>query len=596
MCGILGQINARAPIDGRVFDQMRDVLAHRGPDGAGSWFSHNQKVALGHRRLAFLDLSAAGHQPMGNERGKLWITLNGEIYNYLELRQELQALGHQFKTRTDTETLLLGYEQWGLEVLRKVKGMFAFGIWDEARQELLLARDRFGIKPLYYGWMEGNFYFASELKAILAGLPARPALRESAISDYLAYRYVPSPGTIWEGFYKLPPASYLILSPENLSSPRESGCYWALQPASQRADPAEAAEQVGKLLTKSVQEHLRSDVPIGNFLSGGYDSSALLAYSKALGNQPEAFAIGFHGWAQSEHQYAELAARHLDTPLHTTLVGAEQLELLEVLAYHYDEPIADISTVPTYLVSQLASHYNKAVLSGEGADELFGGYTWQKAIARHGRWQAWAAYGWQKLRAKPGNYFVERYAEAMAMGRFNHHNLSTILHPRLHPAIPAFSEWFYAKHYRPGMQPLKAFQYLDLKTFMAELVLTKIDRASMAHSLEVRVPFLDHELVEYLFQLHPAVYFRQAQTKYLLWENIRQRLPEAILQRPKQGFVGPDSYYMDLNWYRQHLQDGCLIQDAVVSSSGLEELFRQKSHWQLWKLIVLEKWWKRWMR
>ncbi len=596
MCGIVGQANTRAPIHLATFEGMRDTLAHRGPDDAGSWLSEDGRVALGHRRLSFLDLTPAGHQPMCNERGNLWLVLNGEIYNYLELRAELEARGHRFKSQTDTEVLLHGYEEWGVRLLEKIKGMFAFGIWDEEKHELFLARDRFGIKPLYYGWIDGNFYFASELKAIIKGLPGRPALRLGAISEYLTYRYVPSPHTIWEGLYKLPPAHYLLLSPKEAWNYPKPQAYWSLEPANRKIRPEEAIERVGHILRRSVQEHLRSEVPIGNFLSGGYDSSALAAFSTMLGKQPETFSIGFEGWAQSEHRYAETVAKHLGVPIHTTIVGAEQLEVLDTLAYHYDEPIADISIIPTYMVSQLASRYNKAVLSGEGADEIFGGYTWQKEIARFRPWQAWAASALQRLSGSPKNHFVERYAEAMAMGRFHSGNLPGILHPRLHGSIPPFSEWFYASHYRPGEWPLKAFQYLDIKTFMAELVLTKIDRASMAHSLEVRVPFLGHELVEYLFQLHPSVYFRQGETKFLLRENIRRHLPEAILGRPKQGFVGPDSYYMGLAWYHQHLHKGCLIQDEILSGKGLEELFRQKSHWQLWKLIVLEKWWKRWMR
>ncbi|MCB0572333.1 MAG: asparagine synthase (glutamine-hydrolyzing) [Phaeodactylibacter sp.] len=597
MCGILGQACSQGAINLHTFEQMRDTLAHRGPDDAGLWCSEDKRIALGHRRLSFLDLSDAGHQPMANEDGAIWIVLNGEVYNYLELREMLVAQGHRFRSRSDTEVLIHGYEEWGLTgLLGRINGMYAFALWDGKKGELLLARDHFGIKPLYYGWVGGQFYFASELKAILKGLASRPALRLASVSDYLAYRYVPGPYTIWEGLYKLPAANYLRLSQREGFGAAQPACYWQLEPASHKTSPGEAAVRVGELLKNSVSEHLRSDVPVGHFLSGGYDSSALAVYSTALGQRPNAFSIGFEGWARSEHQYAETVANHLGIPLYTTIVGAEQLELMDTLAYHYDEPIADISIIPTYMVSQLARRHNKAVLSGEGADEIFGGYTWQREIAHFGRWRARAAQALQKLSGGPANYFVERYAEAMAMGRFRSDNLPSMLHPRMQAGIPAFSEWFYASHYRPGEWPLKAFQYLDVKAFMGELVLTKIDRASMAHGLEVRVPFLDRTLVEYLFQLHPSVYFRFGQTKSLLWENIRHSLPAAILNRPKQGFVGPDSYYMNLEWYREHLHNGYLIQDEVISREGLDSLFREKSHWRLWKLIVLEKWWNRWMR
>jgi asparagine synthase (glutamine-hydrolysing) len=588
MCGIIGQLNLRQPVDSRLFDAMRDTLAHRGPDGYGSWLSADCRLALGHRRLAFLDLSAEGRQPMSDCSGSVHITFNGEIYNYRELRQQLTGEGWQFRSQTDTEVLLYAYRQWGTGMLSRLKGMFAFGLWDEKKRQLLLARDRFGIKPLYYGWSDGNFYFASELKAILRGLPQRPPLRQASLADFLSYRYIPSPHTIWENFYKLPPASFLLLSGGQV----KVETYWQLRPGSDAPDEQEAAMEVGRLLVKSMHEHRRSDVPVGNFLSGGYDSSALTALSVALGYDTRAFSIGFRQWDKSEHLYAADTARALGVALDTTLVGDEQLALCGQLAYHYDEPLGDISTIPTYMVSQLASGHCKAVLSGEGADEIFGGYTWQHAVA-----------GWPAAMARlaqPGRWgrqrVIRHYAEAMAMGRFGRENLTSILHPRLHTSLPPDSDWFYRRHYLPWQPPLKNVQNLDIQTFMSELVLTKIDRASMAHSLEVRVPFLDHELVEYMFSLHPSVYYRPGRTKFLLWKNIRPLLPAAVFERPKQGFVGPDVYYMHIDWYRQQLQQGCLLADEVIRPEGLAALLQQKSHWHLWKLLVLEKWWQQWMR
>ena len=593
MCGIIGQLNSRQPVDRCLFDAMRDTLAHRGPDGYGSWLSADRRLALGHRRLALLDLSDEGRQPMSDCSGRLHITFNGEIYNYPELREQLMRKGCQFRSQTDTEVLLYAYQQWGTGMLSRLKGMFAFGLWDEKKRQLLLARDRFGIKPLYYGWSDGNFYFASELKAILRGLPQRPTLRTASLADFLSYRYIPTPHTSWENFYKLPPASFLLLCPEQAASGRPvAETYWQLRPGRDTPAEDEAAREVGRLLVKSVQEHRRSDVPVGNFLSGGYDSSALTALSVALGYSTRAFSIGFRQWDKSEHLYAADTARALGVPLDTTLVGDEQLALSEQLAYHYDEPLGDISTIPTYMVSQLASRHGKAVLSGEGADEIFGGYTWQQAV---GGWPAATARIAQLSRwGQPR--VVRHYAQAMAMGRFGHENLAAVLHPRLHGGIPADSDWFYRQHYLPWQPPLKNIQYLDIHTFMSELVLTKIDRASMAHSLEVRVPFLDHELVEYMFSLHPSVYYRPGQPKYLLWKNIRPLLPAAVFERPKQGFVGPDVYYMNIDWYRRQLQQGCLLADEVISGEGLAALLQQKSHWHLWKLLVLEKWWQRWMR
>lgn len=593
MCGIVGQISWGKAIEPARFNAKRDTLRHRGPDDTDSWFSADKRIALGHRRLSLVDLSASGRQPMCNEDGTLWLTFNGEIYNYVELRSLLQKSGHLFSSNTDSEVLLHGYEEWGIELLPRLKGMFAFGIWDDKQEQLFLARDRFGIKPLYYGWLGDQFYFASELKAILHGLPQKPLLNKSAVCDYLTYRYVPSPKTIWEDVYKLPPAHYLLLDYNKNSKAETPVKYWELNSNRRKVLENEAVEKVHYLLKQSLKEHLRSDIQIGSFLSGGYDSSALAYYMHQQQQSVNTFSIGFKDWAQSEHLYARMVADHLEVENEACIVGDEQLDLVEKLSYHYDEPIADISIIPTYMVSELAHQHTKAVLSGEGADEIFGGYTWQKEIAGWSRGAAQWAFV-KNFITKGNNEFVERYAHAMAMGRFTHSNLSCYLHPDFQAVIPDNSEWFYVQHYQSLQNPLKSFQYLDIKTFMGELVLTKIDRASMAHSLEVRVPFLDHELVEYLYDLHESVYYKPDITKYLLYENIKTALPTSILQRKKQGFVGPDRYYMNIEWYKQHLTNGKIIQENIIATKGLQQLIEQKDHWRLWKLLILEKWLQQW--
>lgn len=593
MCGILGQISLSTPIEKAIFDAKRDTLQHRGPDDANSWFSENQCIALGHRRLALVDLSASGQQPMCNEDGTLWLTFNGEIYNYIELKNTLQKAGHIFKSNTDSEVLLHGYEEWGIQLLARLKGMFAFGIWDDREKQLFLARDRFGIKPLYYGWLGDQFYFASELKAILHILPQKPSLNKNAICDYLAYRYVPSPKTIWHGLHKLPPAHYLLLDVNKNVKLEKPLSYWQLSTERIKVADNEAVETIDFLLSQSIREHLRSDIQIGSFLSGGYDSSALVYYMNRQHYPVKTFSIGFENWEQSEHFYARTVADHLGIKNHACIVGEEQLNLVDKLMYHYDEPIADISIIPTYVVSQLARQHTKAVFSGEGADEIFGGYTWQKDIAPYTKKSAYKAFI-KHFFTKGNNNFVERYAHAMAMGRFTNKNLAEYLHPDYHEFISNNSEWFYAQHYQPFQHPLKSFQYLDIKTFMGELVLTKIDRASMAHSLEVRVPFLDHELVEYLYNLHEVVYYKPEFTKYLLFQNIKNALPPAILQRKKQGFVGPDRYYMNINWYANQLINGKIIQENIIKNAGLHQLIKEKDHWRLWKLLILEKWLQVW--
>jgi len=595
MCGILAQVSPNNPIHPTLFQQKRDTLIHRGPDGAGTWMSEDKSVALGHRRLSFLDLSESGQQPMTNEDGTLWLTFNGEIYNYLELREELIGRGHRFASDTDSEVIIHAYEEWGLNALQRLNGMFAFALWQTTSQELLLARDRYGIKPLYYGQLNGSLFAASELKAILHGESSRPNVSDRAIGQYLAYRFIPSPGTIWEGLYKVPPGHYVLFQPfgkkgPDIPSPR---AYWEM-PYPNPSREKDLSERVNTLLSQSVRRHLRSDVPIGAFLSGGYDSSALVAYMREAGTTPNTFTIGFTNWTESEDQYAQMVADHLGCPLKKTIVGKEQLSLLDTLVYHYDEPIADISIIPTYMVSELASRDRKAVFSGEGADELFGGYWWQKKAATLPFWRYQLEKWTDRLTRRHPSFMVEQYAEAMSMGRFTEHNLPDLLHPGRTEALDDYADWFYEAHYQHQLAPLKAFQRLDVRSFMGELVLTKIDRASMAHSLEVRVPFLDNDLFDTVFPLPPTQFFRKDTTKYLLHQNLKDRLPKRILDRPKQGFVGPDTYYMDIPWYADVLRDGKLINDQVIQRSAVDRLVKEEKHWELWKLAVLEKWMQRW--
>lgn len=585
MCGITGWISAQASCEEAVLLNMRDTLVHRGPDDAGLWRAQDGRAGLAHRRLTFLDLGASGRQPMCNEDGSMWLVFNGEIYNYLELRAELLALGHVFRSNSDSEVLLHGYEAWGQKMLGRLKGMFAFALWDEKRRQLFLARDRFGIKPLYYADFGGNFLFGSEIKAILANPCVRRDVNRKAVLDYLVYRYIPSPDTIWQGIHKLPPAHFLLFDADKQTTQTQR--YWAIPDRATRLAETEAIEKVDALLLQSVREHMRADVPIGAFLSGGYDSSALVYYQRRLGFVPHTFSIGFHDWPGSEHQFALQVAEHLGVPNAHVLVGEAQLPLLEQLMYHYDEPIGDISILPTFLVSQLAATSRKAVLSGEGADELFGGYTWQKAIAPTNPWHYW-------LKASRRNWLTERYADAMSMGRFGKGIFERYLGPEWIEAQPNDPEWFYRANARPDLPPLKATQHLDTRAFMGELVLTKIDRASMANSLETRVPFLDHELFETVIALRQSVFYRPDVTKFLLFKNIEKHLPDNILQRKKQGFVGPDRYYMNFPWYAKTLRDGALIQAGLLTPVGLENLLKEEDHWRLWKFAVLEFWWRRW--
>ena len=591
MCGIVGQVERQGIVDSADFvvhlEAMRETLAHRGPDDAGTWLSADGRVGLGHRRLAIVDLTPSGHQPMPSEDERLWLTLNGEIYNQRELRTSLESRGHRFRSTCDAEVVLHGYEEWGLGVLERLSGMFAFGLWDQREQELLLARDRFGIKPLYYFASADRLLFASEAKGLLAHPCVPREVDWSALCDYLVYRYVPSPKCIWKGLAKLPPASWLRLDRSGEITVQE---YWRLPPGARFSTAEAAAEAVDERLVAAVGRHLASDVPVGSFLSGGYDSSALALYRHRLGADGPSFAIGFADWPESEHRYAGQVAAHLGLEHRNWILGPESLALVRRLAWTYDEPLADISIVPTFAVSHLAARDVKTVLSGEGADEIFCGYTWQRDfMAMFGASGAGAADD------PTADDLVAFYAGAMAMGGFDRERLAGLLHPDLHAHLPDDPWWFYRRLVRPELPPLQRLQWLDIKAFMGELVLTKVDRASMANSLEVRVPFLDPELVELLFGFDPSVYFRPGEQKPLLRANLEGKLPEAILERRKQGFVGPDAYYQNNNWYSGLLDESRLVRDGVLQGPAVPALLAAGDHWRLWKIAVLELWYREWL-
>lgn len=591
MCGIVGLVQAERPVDQIIFNAMRDTLTHRGPDDCGSEFLDAGRTALGHRRLSFLDLSAHGRQPLANEDGTVWVVFNGEIYNFEALREELIGAGHVFATRTDTEVLVHGYEAWGDGLVDRLKGMFAFAIFDQSRRRLLLARDRFGIKPLYWTLQAGRFAFASELKALVACPDLRHSLDIGSMADYLNYRYVPSPKTIWREISKLPPAQVLVFDCDRFTvSTRE---YWTPPFGNRRAPAEELVGQLGDRLAESVRIHARADVPVGAFLSGGYDSSAIVECRVAVGDRPDTFAIGFEGWNDSEHLHAQTVADALGVPLHHELVTEQSLELLEVMPDVYDEPIADISILPTWLVSRLAARHVKAATSGEGADELLGGYWWQmKMFDLQPR--GWLARARQWL-GRGGLDVVAFYADAMAMGRFDRPEMERAFVPDHHAALPADPDWFYRGHFDRRQSPFRAVQRLDMKCFMGELVLVKVDRASMAHSLEVRVPFLDHELYADLLGVHEECVVRSGVTKYLLQENLRGRVPDSILARRKQGFVGPEEHYRTFDLYRDLLANSRLVADGILRADYVASRFAEQDPWRLWKLFVLERWYRRWV-
>lgn len=587
MCGIIGIWNFKECIDRTEFTGLRDLLTHRGPDGSGMFINQNENVALGHRRLSLIDLSDTGTQPMCNEDKTVWLTANGEIYNYKELRKELIDQGHQFVSGSDSEIIIHGYEEWGTDVLNKLKGMFAFCIYDLEKQLFFIARDRFGIKPCYYYHMNNVFLFASELKSIVSYHDFNKKLDAASVCNYLTYRYIPSPQTIWKNTFKLPPAHFLIINENQTIKITE---YWKLESNTQHYNEKYLIEKTDELLHNAIKQHLESDVRVGSFLSGGYDSSAIVSYMNRLRYPTQTFSIGFNGWEQSEHKYAEIVSSKFHTEHYAEILDSSSLDIVDYLMNFYDEPLADISIVPTYFVSHLASNNVKAVLSGEGSDELFAGYTWHQNI--HSKRSIW-----EKLmhRQRENDYSVLNYAKAMSMGLYDKKNLKKIMGKDYQKIIPDDPFWFYTQHYKHGWGNIKSYQYLDIKTFMGELVLNKIDRAGMANSLEVRVPFLDHELFEFVFNLPEQDYVKKNTQKFLLYENIKDTMPDQILQRKKQGFVGPDSYYMNIEWYRKNLKNSRLVSVGIINEDALNDLIINSDHWRLWKILILEKWVRCWL-
>ena len=333
-------------------------------------------------------------------------------------------------------------------------------------------------------------------------------------------------------------------------------------------------------------------MPVGSFLSGGYDSSAIIYYMSRFGYTPSTFAIGFEGWDVSEHLYADMVAKQYHTKHHNLILESQSLDLLDHLVWVYDEPNGDISTIPTYLVSQEAAKSVKAVMSGEGSDEFLMGYQWQKEYKP--KKSPLKEQLLSLFRPESDPYILRYYANAMAMGRFDSNELQKLLHPDLHQNINPNPDWYYNSLYNKSLPDLKAIQTMDVKHFMGELVLAKIDRASMANSLEVRVPFLDHEICEFVFQLKSEVYYKKSETKHLLYQNIKGHLPNEVLQRKKQGFVGPDKYYMNLPWYESRLNESKLVKDGIVNGGYIQQLLANKDHWRLWKVAVMETWYRRW--
>jgi asparagine synthase (glutamine-hydrolysing) len=595
MCGITGILDtlSKADVDQALLDRMNESQHHRGPDEGGLHLEPG--LGLGHRRLSIIDLSS-GQQPLFNEDGSVVVVFNGEIYNFQGLAQELQALGHTFRTHCDTEVIVHAWEQWGEACVTRFTGMFAFAIWDRNQQTLFLARDRLGVKPLYYALLpDGQFIFGSELKALLIHPNLPREIEPCAVEDYFAYGYVPEPKTILRHACKLPPAHTLtVRRGRSLPAPH---AYWDVPflPVTVR-DENEAGEELIRRLREAVKMRLIAEVPLGAFLSGGVDSSAVVAMMAGLSSDPvKTCSISFGDPRFNESDYAAQVAARYHTDHRVEAVEPDDFELVDRLAYLYDEPYADSSALPTYRVCELARRQVTVALSGDGGDENFAGYrryrwhTYEERLRSLlplplrrvvfgflGRAYPKADWAPKVLRAKST---LEALARDHIEGYF--HSVSILGDPLRQQLFSAdFRRQLQAyqavevlrAHARraPTDHPLSLVQYLDMKTYLVGDILTKVDRASMAHALEVRVPLLDdHALVEWISGLPPVWKLRGREGKYLFKKALRPYLPDAILYRPKMGFAVPLA-----SWFRGPLRERLreAVLGKVMTDSGFFDL------------------------
>jgi asparagine synthase (glutamine-hydrolysing) len=642
MCGIVGQFNfggvAGSEVSARdraIVQQMRDSIAHRGPDDAGLWQSADGRVVLGHRRLSIVDLSPAGHQPMSNEDGSVWITFNGEIYNHAELRTQLRLDDrHTFRSRSDTEVIVHLYEERQVGVVGAIDGMFGFGLWDAARRRLVLARDRMGKKPVYYVVVAGRLLFASEIKALLAHPDVARRIDLVALNEYLTFSNVPEPRTMFEGIRKLPAGHTLVCDEQgNLTIER----YWSPLDGPAWTAPAnrgEAVERVRHLVKAAVKKRLMADVPVGAFLSGGVDSSTNVALMSQLVSTPlQTFTIEFTGFGPAENFHDVPYARQVAAMFgcrHTEVqvTAAEALRYVPEMVEHQDEPLGDPACLPMHFVSRAARDAGvKVVLVGEGSDEVFCGYPDFARLWKtyHGRWSQLTKLpplvrravkrGAELAGAPSGRVDVLRRAaegEPLYMGLdvvFFDWEKQALYTPAGRAAMPNKAADTAAAYYReiaerrPDADFSQQMSYVELRNRLPELLLMRVDKFSMQHSLEARAPFLDHELATYALSLPAAMKLEGERTKAVLKDAAHQWLPTEVVERTKQGFRVPLPAWLrgELGpWAEDLLRRSPLRKLGILDFDHILELWRRHRDgvadhsFDLWCLINLSGWYEHW--
>ena len=641
MCGIAGFVDGSA---GRSSDldvvagKMTGSLRHRGPDDAGIWSDAEAGVALGHRRLSVVDLSAAGHQPMLSRDGRYAITYNGEVYGYAALRAELEARGVSFTGHCDTEVLVEAIATYGLEAtVPRLIGMFAFAVWDRKERTLKLVRDRLGIKPLYWGQFGSLFFFGSELKALRAHPGWTPKIDRGAVAQFLRHSEIPAPRTIYEGVSKLAPGTILTLPWHGKPS---IAAYWSAREIARKGvanriegSDKELTDRLETLLADAVRLRMIADVPLGALLSGGVDSSTVVALMKAVNAGPvKTFTVGFDLPGYDESAHAETIARHLGTEHHTLTVTPQQaLDVMPRLPEWYDEPFADSSQIPTYLISAMTRQHVTVALSGDGGDELFAGYSRYQAADRYAggvhrwprplrkafgaaitalspqRWDNLAPYLPARLRVPQFGDKLYKLANLMRANGADDSYRSIITHWQPAELMPDTAEpdaiWADRSVNDDFPDLVERMQFFDLAGYLPDDILTKLDRASMAVALEARVPLLDHRVVEFAWSLPRRAKLREGTSKWLLRQVLYRYVPPALIERPKMGFAIPLA-----EWLRGPLRGWAedLLDERRLRETGLVNTRRVRALWQehlggrgnyqhlLWDILMLEAWRARW--
>lgn len=572
MCGIIGFASSNKPIRPEVFDAMRDTMIHRGPDGMGSEFWANGKIAFGHRRLSIIDLSEDGAQPMANEDNTVWLSFNGEIYNFREVKKILSGK-YTFHSKTDSEVLIYGYQEWGIEgLLERIEGMFAFAIYDTTKEAVFFARDRVGIKPLHYFYKEGTLIFASELKAIKAYPDFKAEINSDALASYFRLRYILAPLSIYKDCAKLLPGHYAVFD-QKLGS-LQTQCYYSLQDHIEESteDEEKLILKIRAALDESVKaQTVAADVPVHTFLSGGIDSSTITALVKKYNDQLSAYSIEVVDDVKNEIEDARFVANHLGVPLiEEQLTGKNFSALHNEIIAAYDEPLADTSIIPTYFLSQLTAKHVKVALSGDGGDELFYGYNW---------------YAKYKDYKETDEISLEDYINSMS-NTFDDAQIQ-----QLFPGVSTgvVTDIFLGKRKERSIRPSNIHGY-DFYTFMVDDILAKVDTASMVHSLETRVPFLDRKVIELAFSIDWKKHYQKGELKYLLKKASENILPKETLYKKKKGFSVPSIQWLDEH-VEHNILKGFASKDKVWNVDTLKKLLKGNLHQEhKWLLYNFERW------